>query len=154
MPGLSISNVSYFLGLPVLTLKCFSINLKSKIFGLCISFSVSFRYSEFFCPVVFGEKKWIGLLIYLKALYSIVWKKTFGKNIPKKLLMIGLLFIPFITSNPVFASPWYQERDGIFGEIKFAEFCNWSTGVRSRVIAEAGSRTNRVYRVDFKVNFS
>ncbi|MEZ2229961.1 MAG: hypothetical protein ACBR50_27255 [Microcoleus sp.] len=49
------------------------------------------------------------------------------------------------------ASPNYQERNGIFGEIKYAEFCNYSNGVRYVVKGEAGSRDARVERVDFKI---
>ena len=51
---------------------------------------------------------------------------------------------------PGTASPNYQERDGIYGEIKFAEFCNVSNALRARVIAEAGSRDSRVSSVEFK----
>lgn len=54
-------------------------------------------------------------------------------------------------ANPVSASPNYQERDGIYGEIKFAEFCNVSNSLRARVIAEAGSRDSRVQSVEFKI---
>jgi hypothetical protein len=53
--------------------------------------------------------------------------------------------------NFVLASPRYQERDGIYGEIKFAEFCNISNSLRARVIAEAGSRDSRVSKVQFKI---
>ncbi|MCT7957909.1 hypothetical protein [Laspinema palackyanum] len=49
------------------------------------------------------------------------------------------------------ASPNYQERDGIYGEIKFAEFCNIPNGLRARVVAEAGSRDSRVSSVEFKI---
>jgi hypothetical protein len=49
------------------------------------------------------------------------------------------------------ASPWYQERDGIFGEIKYVRACNTGTIIRYNVIAEAGSRTNRVKAVSFKI---
>ncbi|WP_293154251.1 MULTISPECIES: hypothetical protein [unclassified Microcoleus] len=49
------------------------------------------------------------------------------------------------------ASPNYQERNGIFGEIKYAEFCNYSNSVRYRVKGEAGSRDARVEHVDFKI---
>jgi len=52
---------------------------------------------------------------------------------------------------PVQASRNYQERDGIFGEIKYAEFCNVSNSLRARVIAEAGSRKSRVSNVEFKI---
>jgi hypothetical protein len=52
---------------------------------------------------------------------------------------------------PANASANYQERDGIFGEIKFAEFCNVSNALRARVIAEAGSRDSRVNSVEFKI---
>jgi hypothetical protein len=54
-------------------------------------------------------------------------------------------------NNFVLASPRYQERDGIYGEIKFAEFCNVSNSLRARVIAEAGSRDSRVSKVQFKI---
>ncbi|MCT7970231.1 hypothetical protein NG799_28345 [Laspinema sp. D1] len=49
------------------------------------------------------------------------------------------------------ASPNYQERDGIYGEIKFAEFCNVPNALRARVVAEAGSRDSRVSSVEFKI---
>jgi len=55
------------------------------------------------------------------------------------------------SSFPVQASQNYQERDGIAGEIKYAEFCNNSGALRARVVAEATSRSSRVSSVEFKI---
>lgn len=67
-----------------------------------------------------------------------------------KTLLLASLLLPF-AATPGQASPNYQERDGIYGEIKFAEFCNTSNALRFRVIAEAGSRDSRVQSVEFKM---
>jgi len=67
-----------------------------------------------------------------------------------KSLLLASLVLPF-AATPGQASPNYQERDGIYGEIKFAEFCNISNALRFRVIAEAGSRDSRVQSVEFKM---
>ncbi|MEG4345832.1 hypothetical protein QUB70_21510 [Microcoleus sp. A003_D6] len=67
-----------------------------------------------------------------------------------KSLLFAALVLPF-SAIPGQASPNYQERDGIYGEIKFAEFCNTSNQLRARVIAEAGSRDSRVKSVEFKM---
>jgi hypothetical protein len=67
----------------------------------------------------------------------------------KSLILAGLV-LPF-AAIPGQASPNYQERDGIYGEIKFAEFCNNPNGLRTRVVAEAGSRDSRVFSVEFKI---
>lgn len=67
-----------------------------------------------------------------------------------KSLLFAALVLPF-SAIPGQASPNYQERDGIYGEIKFAEFCNTSNFLRYRVIAEAGSRDSRVTSVEFKI---
>jgi hypothetical protein len=64
--------------------------------------------------------------------------------------VLSILNVCFF-NNFVLASPSYQERDGIYGEIKFAEFCNVSNSLRARVIAEAGSRDSRVSKVEFKI---
>ncbi|MEK0195554.1 MAG: hypothetical protein EAZ78_05155 [Oscillatoriales cyanobacterium] len=70
-------------------------------------------------------------------------------NFYKSLLLVALV-LPF-AAIPGQASPNYQERDGIYGEIKFAEFCNTPNNLRARVIAEAGSRDSRVESVEFKM---
>ena len=62
----------------------------------------------------------------------------------------GALIIA-LAADRVQASSNYQERDGIYGEIKFAEFCNAPLGLRARVVAEAGSRDSRVKNVEFKM---
>ena len=67
-----------------------------------------------------------------------------------KSLLLASLVLPF-AATPGQASPNYQERDGIYGEIKFAEFCNTPNALRFRVIAEAGSRDSRVQSVEFKM---
>ncbi|MEG3892315.1 hypothetical protein QT973_18065 [Microcoleus sp. Z1_A1] len=67
-----------------------------------------------------------------------------------KSLLLAALVLPF-SAIPGQASPNYQERDGINGEIKFAEFCNISGNLRARVIAEAGSRDSRVQSVEFQM---
>ena len=67
-----------------------------------------------------------------------------------KSLLLAALVLPF-SALPGQASPNYQERDGIYGEIKFAEFCNTPNLLRYRVIAEAGSRDSRVTSVEFKI---
>lgn len=65
-------------------------------------------------------------------------------------LILSSLLLPFAALIGQ-ASPNYQERDGIYGEIKFAEFCNIPNALRARVIAEAGSRDSRVSSVEFKI---
>lgn len=79
--------------------------------------------------------------------------RAFIKNI-KIIGAVGVLSIlntvSFLNPKVVQASPWYQERDGVYGEIKYAEACNNSNAMRVRIIAEAGSRSRRVTRVDFK----
>jgi hypothetical protein len=76
-------------------------------------------------------------------------------NINFKCWMTSILIFTmssvFSLSNIAYASPNYQERDGIYGEIKFAEFCNVSNSLRARVVAEAGSRDSRVSTVKFKI---
>jgi hypothetical protein len=67
-----------------------------------------------------------------------------------KSLLLAAMVLPF-AAIPGQASPNYQERDGIYGEIKFAEFCNTPGALRYRVIAEAGSRDSKVLNVDFKI---
>jgi hypothetical protein len=67
----------------------------------------------------------------------------------KSLILASLVLL--CTDLPGTASRNYQERDGIYGEIKFAEFCNVSNALRARVIAEAGSRNSRVSSVEFKI---
>lgn len=67
-----------------------------------------------------------------------------------KSLLLAALVLPF-AAIPGQASPNYQERDGIYGEIKFAEFCNTPNSLRARVVAEAGSRDSRVQNVEFKI---
>ena len=67
-----------------------------------------------------------------------------------KSLLLASLVLPF-AAIPGQASPNYQERDGIYGEIKYAEFCNQPNGLRARVVAEAGSRDSRVLGVEFKI---
>ena len=67
-----------------------------------------------------------------------------------KSLLLAALVLPF-SAIPGQASPNYQERDGIYGEIKFAEFCNTPNALRVRVVAEAGSRDSRVQNVEFKI---
>jgi hypothetical protein len=64
-------------------------------------------------------------------------------------LLLSSIVLPFAVIGQ--ASPNYQERDGIYGEIKFAEFCNVSNALRARVVAEAGSRDSRVSSVEFKI---
>jgi hypothetical protein len=56
-----------------------------------------------------------------------------------KSLLLAAMVLPF-AAIPGQASPNYQERDGIYGEIKYDEFCNTPGALRYRVIAEAGSR--------------
>ncbi|WP_190489639.1 hypothetical protein [Microcoleus sp. FACHB-831] len=67
----------------------------------------------------------------------------------KSLVLASMVLL--FAELPGAASRNYQERDGIYGEIKFAEFCNMHNGLRYRVIAEAGSRDSRVSRVEFKI---
>lgn len=67
-----------------------------------------------------------------------------------KSLLLASLVLPF-AAIPGQASPNYQERDGIYGEIKFAEFCNTPNALRYRIIAEAGSRDSKVQNVEFKI---
>lgn len=64
-------------------------------------------------------------------------------------LLLSSMVLPFAVIGQ--ASPNYQERDGIYGEIKFAEFCNVPNALRARVVAEAGSRDSRVSSVEFKI---
>ena len=49
------------------------------------------------------------------------------------------------------ASQNYQFRDGISGEIKYAEFCNVANSLRLRVVGEATSRSSRVNSLELKV---
>ncbi len=84
--------------------------------------------------------------------------KIASKLIPKKLaissaLMLGVLLSQLPISGAS-ASRNYQERDGIFGEIKYVRFCNHASVMQIRVIAEAGSRSNCVRRVEFKMKSS
>lgn len=58
-----------------------------------------------------------------------------------------------ILTIPASASPNYEEREGVFGEIKYAEICNESSSLRVYIEAEAGSRTVRVEQVKFKAFF-
>ncbi|NJK71787.1 MAG: hypothetical protein HC932_06175 [Thermales bacterium] len=78
-------------------------------------------------------------------------KRILGKTtnfvktkITKAFFGIGITLFPLVATLPANASPWYQERDGIFGEIKYIRACNHSTALQFKVIAEAGSRNNRV----------
>ena len=64
-------------------------------------------------------------------------------------LLLSSIVLPFAVIGQ--ASPNYQERDGIYGEIKYAEFCNVPNALRARVVAEAGSRDSRVSDVEFKI---
>ncbi len=65
-------------------------------------------------------------------------------------LAIGSLVLPFSIRSAEASKNW-QARDGIYGEIKFAEFCNNGNSSRLRVIAEAGSQDSRVQNVEFKM---
>ncbi|HAT13475.1 MAG TPA: hypothetical protein DCS91_07770 [Microcoleaceae bacterium UBA11344] len=85
-------------------------------------------------------------------LFNLVKVVNRANNLAKfyKSLLLASLVLPF-AAIPGQASPNYQERDGIYGEIKFAEFCNTPNALRYRVIAEAGSRDSRVQSVEFKM---
>lgn len=64
----------------------------------------------------------------------------------------GIALLSALTlAKPTLASPNYEGRDGISGEIKYAEICNYQQNARIQVIAEATSRQNRVYNVEFKM---
>lgn len=62
-----------------------------------------------------------------------------------------LLLSTFASVRPTLASQNYEFRDGISGEIKYAEICNYPQNARIHVVAEATSRQNRVYNVEFKM---
>ncbi len=72
-------------------------------------------------------------------------------NLKKIPVFVAMLASLATSSFPVQASQNYQERDGISGEIKYAEFCNSSGALRARVVAEATSRSSRVSSVEFKI---
>lgn len=80
--------------------------------------------------------------------------KLSKRNRIKAASLAGLLSLSaiFPFQKPVEASRNYQEREGIYGELKFVEFCNKSNAIRFRAIAEAGSRDSRVSSVEFKVS--
>ena len=75
------------------------------------------------------------------------------KYLLKAKYSVMMLLSLVVLASPVFASVNYEEREGIFGEIKYAEFCNHPNSIRYKIIAEAGSRDARVVRVDPKIYF-
>jgi hypothetical protein len=74
---------------------------------------------------------------------------SLAKASSKSIILASLVLL--FAELPGTAYRNYQERDGIYGEIKFAEFCNVPNALRARVIAEAGSRDSRVSSVEFKI---
>lgn len=74
-----------------------------------------------------------------------------GRYFPSVIIFCLTLASLLLFQSLSAASPNYQERNGIFGEIKYAEFCNYPNIVRYKVKGEAGSRDARVEHVDFKI---
>lgn len=73
----------------------------------------------------------------------------------KKSLLVLLALIGGITPNLLFATQAkavYEERGGVYGEIKYFRFCNIPGAfISTRVVSEAGSRGPTVNFVSFKI---